>query len=897
MDCQNTDLLRFISGYNCPEKPQQIEDIKGDFQLAGLMTALNKSILSTQTTLIVDIGCGNGVLLAKLSEIDCFKKCPTLQYEGYDLPFQLPKAFENATKLKLLSRVKFNTLDEDWSLRLKDNCIVVIRNVLHELNLAEISKLFYILCMNLPSNASVFIQDMTTLPVAEKNRCGWIGTHIESVLQSCGMNTFFTPDISKRGVDIFLIEGKMTCACNKTESEIKDMLLHARNEQLKILKLKYKQLEELPHSDLPFLRLNHDITSIILQMGQQLDSTENDDIISSLFSLAFKNLSIHDYNNLRLNYKYPQVKWFQDRGHTIQAIDEFLLSNKSIMHIIGPSNIGKKTVVWEALDKKQHNRLPLYIDFFTGISVFYILESIATQLGIARFLDIEILNVLKTYPTEKLFIAVKDIVKTTAMNTILILSSFENIIDPSHTINSLGIKEFIDQWSSVKGAKIIIESKCSIKDFSSDICQIEFVSVFKSRDDSPRFGTYLYSVQLLQEIIPNEYRLQNSEYGGFPLELLKNLDNHPYFLYLAATAIKNNQDIKCLSNPAFIKSITYEIADTLIKNSNLTDNEIEFLYALTLINDGFPLCLIDNISDDPLLAKKIIEKGLIIKASDVSYKAISVLKFIDNSLKEKYTNNLIEVKWNKIFCETFNQLYKITSSPIYYRQAQYHAILSGEKILVSAYNISEISNCTEIWYKKGYRQDALWGYQEIKKVRKLFPRELMNEASCLLRTGRIIEGKEAYIRLIGQFPDWHGLRSSFIDSLISSGKCSEEALEKLNLIDDAHRDYYWHRQVARCYKQLNRRANSYCEYEKALNSTYARYVHSIIYELINYAVDSNDIEYIEMFISNYAHWSYHCISLIESIVGSRQCSHEIFEHLKLLLEKVKKFNENDDSLI
>lgn len=78
-------LLNFISGYGSPISPQSIDEIQGDFQLAGLSTLLNSYLSRKPTPKILDIGCGNGVLLAKLVEIKAFENYPKLEYLGFDL--------------------------------------------------------------------------------------------------------------------------------------------------------------------------------------------------------------------------------------------------------------------------------------------------------------------------------------------------------------------------------------------------------------------------------------------------------------------------------------------------------------------------------------------------------------------------------------------------------------------------------------------------------------------------------------------------------------------------------------------------------------------------------------------------------------------------------------------
>lgn len=843
MDKSSRAMMRFISGYEIEGSPQSVDDIKGDFQLAGLITSLNRVISNSPKSLIIDVGCGNGTLFSKLLDTDCFKKHHELAYIGFDFEAWLPKAFENATKLNLLSKVRLLPLDNNWATYMKEPCVVVIRNVLHELLLSEVSELIYNLCTNLPNNSTVFLQDMSTLPVAEKGRCGWMGIHIESILQECGIYTVLTPDTSKSGVDIYLIEGKRKEACKKTKKDIEALLLDAREKQLSILHSKYEQLKEGAENALPILRITHDITAISFQMGSIKGFQNDDDIISSTFLLAFKTLSMSDFNALRSNFKYPQITWFQNRGHAIQAIDEFLVSDKTIFFVKGPQYIGKKTAVWHSLNKKKHSRMPLFIDLFTGITIFNILEELSAQLGIARFLDVEILSALKTYPTKKLFLTVKEIVSTIAMNTILILDSLESIIDPSSELNNEDVKELINQWSSVDGAKIIIESRTSTNELPSEKSIQEHVAIFKSREDSPKFGKLLYSVQLLQEIVPNEYRIADYEYGGFPYELLVALDNHPYFLYVAGTAIRNNPDTKCLNDPTFLTDLIIRLSDALFSNFNLDEYEKELIYALTLIQDGFPLSLLDIVSGSSSLSIKLLEKGLILEVAPGVYKVLGILKYINVEVRKKYNDK--SRKWNKIFHDAFRQLYNITSNPTYYRQAHYHAILGGEKIESSAYNVAEISKCTETWYRSKHLKDTLWGCREIKKHRKLTAKESMWEASCIMRRESIDDGRKAYDKLIGEYPYWKGLRGSLIDSQIATGERAEDALKQLSCTNEKDKDYYQFRQAARCYRQLGKKAKAYEEFGKAILQAPNVHADKIISELILYAKKNKDTDVVE----------------------------------------------------
>lgn len=845
MDEISKELIKFLSGYESPETPQSIDEIRGDFQLAGLMTALNKSIAENPKSLLLDIGCGNGALFAKLSEIGSFSRYPNLVYEGIDTSNWLTKAFENATKLNLLSKVRFFLLENDWVGHLIHPCIVVIRNVFHELSPSQVSELIFNISTNLPMQSSIFIQDMSTLPVSEKGRCGWFSSHIESIFRECGFDTVLTPDTSKKGIDIFLIEGKKINPCKKSKHDILTFLFSARAEQLKVLHLKYLDLQEKPGNTFPFLRLNHDIAAISLQLNLLGPQNQDDKIVLSTFSLAFKVLSIERFNQLRLDFKYPQIPWFQNRSHAIQAIDDFLLNKTPIIAIVGPKNIGKQATVWYSLDKKQHSRLPVFIDLFTGITIFNFLETIATQLDVAKYIDVEILSSIKNFPVESMFNVVKEVACSLAMNTILVLDSFESIIDPDGFINNNDVKKILDTWSSVVDSKIIIQSRSSFSALPCEICSFEYISVFRSRDDSPRFGKFLYSVQMLQEIIPNEYRVPNSDFGGFPADLLESLENHPYLLYVAGMAIKNNSNLDCLSDPAFLKNLKHNLAETLFERFKLHDNERDFLHFLAQKKEGIPLALLKAIFGNDSFQNILLEKGFLLQEAPGYYKALAILKFINNSATNIAEEEAIERKWNTEFHRAYLYLYKCKSDPSYLRNARYHSLAIGERFEVTSYNVAEVSKCAESWYRSKHYEEALWGYQEIKKLRPLASKELMREASCLLRANFVKDGKIAYENLLRKYPNWNGLKNSYIDSLLAAGQCSKEALELLSSIPEGNRDSYWHKQSARCYGQLSKKREAYAEYQAAILSSTNRDAINLTKELISFARENGDNDVLE----------------------------------------------------
>jgi hypothetical protein len=146
--------------------------------------------------------------------------------------------------------------------------MIVIRNVFHELKIDEAARLIHEICMFLPTDSVVLLQDMITLPVAEKGRAGWLGIHLANIFENGGIKANHTPDTSKRGINVFLIEGRRHFKCELTETDIRDLLITARKEQLDLLSSKYDATKEEPGNELSLFRLEHDIATISLALKE-----------------------------------------------------------------------------------------------------------------------------------------------------------------------------------------------------------------------------------------------------------------------------------------------------------------------------------------------------------------------------------------------------------------------------------------------------------------------------------------------------------------------------------------------------------------------------------------------------------------------------------------------------
>jgi tetratricopeptide (TPR) repeat protein len=118
----------------------------------------------------------------------------------------------------------------------------------------------------------------------------------------------------------------------------------------------------------------------------------------------------------------------------------------------------------------------------------------------------------------------------------------------------------------------------------------------------------------------------------------------------------------------------------------------------------------------------------------------------------------------------FERVYRQTDDPRWLREAFYHQILVGDSAALSRFGVSfrsEIFGAGEYWFR--YRKDfhsALWGFETAQRYGDRSVLGRMRIASCLMRIKRQKEGEEQFHRLLEEFPEAMGVRTSYVDGLL-----------------------------------------------------------------------------------------------------------------------------------
>lgn len=188
-------LKKFLEGYESEPEPQEINNISGDFQLAGLKPLINHILKEKKIKKVIDLGCGNAILLKCLMP----NMTEGVQYLGVDTKDIIKGAFDTVLELDASEYAFLKPLDKfkfEHELQ-NQNTLIVYRNVFHELNMNQTAEIIWNLRKYMRPGDFLLIQDMTNLPVAENANVGWRAENLENVFSKAGFDVNVHQDKSK----------------------------------------------------------------------------------------------------------------------------------------------------------------------------------------------------------------------------------------------------------------------------------------------------------------------------------------------------------------------------------------------------------------------------------------------------------------------------------------------------------------------------------------------------------------------------------------------------------------------------------------------------------------------------------------------------------------------------
>ncbi|MDQ3776614.1 MAG: hypothetical protein M3461_20800 [Pseudomonadota bacterium] len=261
------NLRRLVTGLSAPEQPQPKAGKDGDPQLAALCQRILGAMMTGTRKALVDFGSGNGVLPHQMVKFAAQSEYPC--YWAVDFPSPLD---DLAIPHQLHNGSRKYTVDDFYDKALKLHAdqigIVVLRNILHEMTIADTTRLFSALRAHLPDDASIYdasiyIQDMARLATPERGNVGWDLDLLEGCLGDLGFKVISFPQVSYGGVPWFAMDLRVI---DRTERNDHQRLCAARSEQLDRIAVKLSEAGDDYTRTSELMLLQHEYTTLALQL-------------------------------------------------------------------------------------------------------------------------------------------------------------------------------------------------------------------------------------------------------------------------------------------------------------------------------------------------------------------------------------------------------------------------------------------------------------------------------------------------------------------------------------------------------------------------------------------------------------------------------------------------------
>ena len=315
---KEAELLEFLRNYGEPEPPQEIEKALFDNQIKSISISLAEIIEKADAGTMIDAGCGNGVILKRLAELQIFKEKKEWSYLGIDYQEYKIPVISLAAETDLHRKVDFMSLDDFYMQWPNDNQLsrphfVFLRNVLHELDIEKTTILLSHIVQNLALGEKLIVQDLLVFPKSEKGNVCWEVDSLKLLLEDIGFTLFLTIEQSKYGgrwVNVIATRNDLT---NQDFSSIRSLVIKYRLLQWE----KWKKLGALHQNDdkfrdvrvakidfdLQFAALNAQLIAVKAKGVLQLQPAEEALVLKETFHRALKSFQLVKPQNIRHHSK------------------------------------------------------------------------------------------------------------------------------------------------------------------------------------------------------------------------------------------------------------------------------------------------------------------------------------------------------------------------------------------------------------------------------------------------------------------------------------------------------------------------------------------------------------------------------------------------------------------
>lgn len=785
------ELEIFLRNYGCEEPAQANQEATIDSQIKNLSLPLAETIQSSPQGTVVDIGCGNGILLRRLSEITPFNKNKSWFYLGADFPEKRQNIINLAFEIGLHRRVDVLGLDKLYSDWLTTETaprplVVMIRNVFHELNINDTAKIIDLLRTNLEATDRLFIQDLLVFPKAERGNACWILSNFISLLSHCGFDCTYVEEPTPRGNRWFTLTARLKENQISQNTTIKDIVIQERKNQFDCWSQFGEAIpDEFDRKNDKVALLDFDLQLAALQRQlinvnaiQNFSKEEERRVAQEVFEKH-----LNSYNPSVLGKIFSPIErpsHFRDRANSQDALENFLLSDSQVCVVCGGPFMGKTDLVSEVLHRRAHGRHPVLLDAQFTSSVWNLIEQYFS--GTGCFLPYDLLSGFISLVFKDLTSPLSILVNNIGINTIIVFDHFERLLDPNGKVQDLEVIEFIKLISSAPNAKVIITSR---RMPNMDFVPAD-ISIDTTQPPVGRFPEGKHVENVLDDFIDRA----TWELSSYPDELTQAIDRVPYLTVLAAKIIKN-EGPSSIGDPNFLSLLRNRLREELLQRV-LSELAKPAIKVASFLRIPVPRVMFEGLASKESV-REAEELGLIYhtynRYGHDLLTGLSTLRFRSDE-EDEFTEMLpgeVEThadkdKQHHEISQFYVRLYREEDDPKWIREAYYHSVASGNTQFLCQFGAiyrGELFWAGDYWFRvrKNFKA-ALEAFNAAKKLGLHTYKTDLRLAACLMRCNNVNEGTKLYEELFKEYPNANGAKTSYIDSLLYLHRY-DEALDKL----------------------------------------------------------------------------------------------------------------------
>ena len=363
----------------------------------------------------------------------------------------------------------------------------------------------------------------------------------------------------------------------------------------------------------------------------------------------------------------------------------------------------------------------------------------------------------------------REFFETQCGDLIIVIDHTERMLSPAGTFSDPDVRELIGIIANAANSKIILTSRRPVNmAFLSKDAQYP--------DPQPPVGRFPEGPPHVEQLLGAFVGLKT-----YPPELIEAIDRHPMLGVLAGLYLRRVGP-QAMYDSDLIQELRNNMRSAIFSRI-IDDSSRAAILAVSRLRISVPRNMIVALSSDTSV-RAAEDLGLLFSDRDMSrsdlMRCVGALRLRPSSLNAESEEGIdgeqhsapdtSEIVIQGRIAELYGQLYRTDDDPKWLREAYYHRMLTRDSHALRLFGTSfrsEIFGAGEYWFR--YRKDfasALWAFNTAQKYGDTGVLVRMRRASCLMRVNRQQEGEKEFKKLLEEFPEAAGVKTSFVDGLL-----------------------------------------------------------------------------------------------------------------------------------